>query len=117
MAAEEGGSPAAQPASLLLLSAARGGAVLQSYALPPGAPPSDSHAVFSSLAVSPTGRYVYAGLAEGSRAIYAWDVATGAALTRRFTGAHDKGVAGLAVHPIRPVLVSWGEEGVVKSWV
>ena len=106
---------------LLLLSAARNGAVLQAYALPPHAPRSDAHASFSALAVSPTGKFVYAGLCEGSRAIYGWEVATGAAVggVGRSGGAaaHDKGVAGLAAHPIRPVLVSWGEEGVLKSWV
>jgi hypothetical protein len=30
---------------------------------------------------------------------------------------HERGVAGLCVHPHRAQLVSWGEEGAVKSWV
>jgi hypothetical protein len=115
--------PPPPPPSLLLLSAARGGAVLQQYALPSGAPPGDALAAPAALAVSATGRYVYSGLGEGSRGIYGWEVATGASVAAGAVaagasgGAHERGVAGLLAHPQRPVLVSWGEEGVMKSWV
>jgi WD40 repeat protein len=75
-----------------------------------GASPPDS------VAVSPDGRTVAAGYADGS--IVLWDLPTGRRLTRQLNpfGGHLGAVQGLAFSPDGRVLASAGQDDTVKLW-
>jgi WD40 repeat-containing protein SMU1 len=70
-----------------------------------------------AMALSPTGKWLYGGTDGGC--VWAWEAATGAVVHRPLPSqrAHRGAVVGLAAHPWRALLLSWGTEGDVKSWL
>jgi hypothetical protein len=66
------------------------------------------------MCLSPACKWLYAAAEDGK--IYAWALASGALAMEPGAAAHSKAAKGLAMHPHRPLLASWGEEGLVKSW-
>ena len=70
-----------------------------------------------AMALSPTGKWLYGGTDGGC--VWAWEAATGAVAHRPLPSqrAHRGAVVGLAAHPWRALLLSWGTEGDVKSWL
>jgi WD40 repeat-containing protein SMU1 len=79
----------------------------------PGAAPQE----LVAMALSPTGKWLYGGTDGGC--VWAWEAATGAVAHRALPSqrAHRGAVVGLAAHPWRALLFSWGTEGDVKSWL
>ncbi len=82
-----------------------------------GAPPPPPQPELVAMALSPTGKWLYGGTDGG--AVWAWEAATGAVAHRPLPGqrAHRGALVGLAAHPWRALLLSWGTEGDVKSWL
>jgi len=84
---------------------------------------SNSHLTnLTHAALSPLCKYIYACGEDG--VLVTWEVATGCTLVRGGGSGVDlkaqpllkRSCMGLLSHPHRPILVGWGEEGVIMAW-